>query len=31
MGMSLADIIYKIGVGVSQGKRLKGVQTGGPF
>lgn len=30
MGMSLADIIYKIGGGVPQGKRLKGVQTGGP-
>jgi NADH-quinone oxidoreductase subunit F len=30
MGMSLADIIYQIGGGVPGGKRLKGVQTGGP-
>jgi NADH-quinone oxidoreductase subunit F len=30
MGMSLADIIYKIGGGIPEGKRLKGVQTGGP-
>jgi NADH-quinone oxidoreductase subunit F len=30
MGMSLADIIYKIGGGVPEGKKLKGVQTGGP-
>jgi len=30
MGMSLADIIYKIGGGIPEGKKLKGVQTGGP-
>ena len=30
MGMSLADIIYKIGGGIPGGKKLKGVQTGGP-
>ncbi|MDD2835694.1 MAG: NADH-ubiquinone oxidoreductase-F iron-sulfur binding region domain-containing protein [Methanothrix sp.] len=30
MGMSLADIIYKIGGGIPNGKMLKGVQTGGP-
>jgi len=30
MGMSLADIIYKIGGGISGKKGLKGVQTGGP-
>jgi NADH:ubiquinone oxidoreductase subunit F (NADH-binding)/(2Fe-2S) ferredoxin/Pyruvate/2-oxoacid:ferredoxin oxidoreductase delta subunit len=30
MGMSLSDIIYKIGGGVPGGKKLKGVQTGGP-
>jgi NADH-quinone oxidoreductase subunit F len=30
MGMSLADIIYKIGGGIPNGKKLKGVQTGGP-
>ncbi len=30
MGISLSDIIYKIGGGISGGKRLKGVQTGGP-
>jgi len=30
MGMSLADIIYKIGGGIPDGKKLKGVQTGGP-
>jgi len=30
MGISLADIIYKIGGGVPGGKKLKGVQTGGP-
>jgi NADH-quinone oxidoreductase subunit F len=30
MGMSLSDIIYKIGGGIPEGKKLKGVQTGGP-
>jgi len=30
MGISLSDIIYKIGGGIPAGKRLKGVQTGGP-
>jgi NADP-reducing hydrogenase subunit HndC len=30
MGMSLADIIYRIGGGIPDGKKLKGVQTGGP-
>jgi NADP-reducing hydrogenase subunit HndC len=30
MGMSLADIIYRIGGGIPGGKKLKGVQTGGP-
>jgi NADH-quinone oxidoreductase subunit F len=30
MGISLADIIYRIGGGIPGGKRLKGVQTGGP-
>ncbi len=30
MGMSLADIVYKIGGGIPGGKKLKGVQTGGP-
>jgi NADH-quinone oxidoreductase subunit F len=30
MGMSLEDIVYKIGGGIPEGKRLKGVQTGGP-
>lgn len=30
MGISLADIIYKIGGGIPDGKKLKGVQTGGP-
>ncbi len=30
MGMTLADIIYKIGGGIPGNKRLKGVQTGGP-
>jgi NADH-quinone oxidoreductase subunit F len=30
MGISLADIIYKIGGGIPGGKKLKGVQTGGP-
>ncbi len=30
MGMSLREIIYEIGGGVPNGKRLKAVQTGGP-
>jgi len=30
MGISFSDIIYKIGDGIAGGKRLKGVQTGGP-
>ncbi len=30
MGMSLKDIIYKIGGGIPGGKRFKAVQTGGP-
>jgi NADP-reducing hydrogenase subunit HndC len=30
MGMTLADIIYKIGGGIPNNKKLKGVQTGGP-
>jgi len=30
MGMPLADIIYKIGGGVPEGKKFKAVQTGGP-
>jgi NADH-quinone oxidoreductase subunit F len=30
MGMSLADIIYRIGGGIPSEKNLKGVQTGGP-
>jgi NADH-quinone oxidoreductase subunit F len=30
MGMTLADIIYKIGGGIPENKKLKGVQTGGP-
>ena len=30
MGMSLRDIIYKIGGGIPGGKRFKAVQTGGP-
>ncbi len=29
-GISLRDIIYKIGGGIRNGKRFKGVQTGGP-
>jgi len=29
-GISLRDIIYKIGEGIRDGKRFKGVQTGGP-
>ena len=30
MGMSLMDIIYKIGGGIRKGKKFKAVQTGGP-
>jgi NADH-quinone oxidoreductase subunit F len=30
MGISLRDIIYKIGGGIPAGKRFKAVQTGGP-
>ena len=30
MGMSLHDIIFKIGGGISGGKKFKAVQTGGP-
>ncbi|MDA8212616.1 MAG: 4Fe-4S binding protein [Clostridia bacterium] len=30
MGMTLRDIIYKIGGGIPGGKKLKAVQTGGP-
>ena len=30
MGMSLKDIIYKIGGGIPNGKEFKAVQTGGP-
>ncbi len=30
MGISLRDIIYKIGGGIPNGKRFKAVQTGGP-
>ncbi len=30
MGMTLKDIIYKIGGGIPDGKRFKAVQTGGP-
>jgi len=30
MGISLRDIIYKIGGGIPKGKKLKAVQTGGP-
>jgi len=30
MGMSLRDIIYKIGGGIRSGRRFKAVQTGGP-
>lgn len=29
-GISLRDIIYKIGEGIPDGKKFKGVQTGGP-
>jgi len=30
MGMTLREIVYEIGGGVPEGKRLKAVQTGGP-
>jgi len=30
MGMTLREIVYKIGGGIPKGKRLKAVQTGGP-
>jgi NADH:ubiquinone oxidoreductase subunit F (NADH-binding)/(2Fe-2S) ferredoxin/Pyruvate/2-oxoacid:ferredoxin oxidoreductase delta subunit len=30
MGMTLRDIIFKIGGGIQDGKKFKGVQTGGP-
>jgi NADH-quinone oxidoreductase subunit F len=30
MGITLRDIIYKVGGGISGGKKLKSVQTGGP-
>ena len=30
MGISLRDIVYKIGGGIPKGKKLKAVQTGGP-
>jgi NADH-quinone oxidoreductase subunit F len=30
LGMSLRDIIYKIGGGIRKGKKFKAVQTGGP-
>jgi len=30
MGISLRDIIYKIGGGIANGKKFKAVQTGGP-
>ena len=30
MGISLKEIIYDIGQGIPEGKKLKGVQTGGP-
>ncbi len=30
MGMTLRDIVFKIGGGVPKGRRLKAVQTGGP-
>lgn len=30
LGISLRDIIYKIGGGIRNGKKFKGVQTGGP-
>ena len=30
MGTSLRDIVYKVGGGIRDGKKFKGVQTGGP-
>jgi NADH:ubiquinone oxidoreductase subunit F (NADH-binding)/(2Fe-2S) ferredoxin/ferredoxin len=30
MGITLRDIIYKVGGGISRGKKFKAVQTGGP-
>ncbi len=30
MGITLRDIIYKIGGGIKNGKKFKAVQTGGP-
>ena len=30
MGMTLSEIIYKIGGGIRKGKKFKAVQTGGP-
>jgi len=30
MGITLSDIVYKIGGGVPKGKKLKAIQTGGP-
>jgi NADH-quinone oxidoreductase subunit F len=30
MGMKISELIYKIGGGIPGGKRIKGVQTGGP-
>ena len=30
MGITLRDIIYKIGGGIPRGKKFKAVQTGGP-
>jgi len=30
MGMKISELIYKIGGGIPGGKRVKGVQTGGP-
>ncbi len=30
MGMTLREIVYKIGGGIREGKKLKAVQTGGP-
>ncbi|MCL2805594.1 MAG: 4Fe-4S dicluster domain-containing protein [Treponema sp.] len=30
MGTSLRDIVYKVGGGIMDGKKFKGVQTGGP-
>jgi NADH:ubiquinone oxidoreductase subunit F (NADH-binding)/(2Fe-2S) ferredoxin len=30
MGMSLRDIVYKIGGGIQEGKKIKAVQLGGP-